>query len=355
MISTILIVDDEPSARETLIAMLEGQNYRLETAKNGAEALKIAARILPDLILLDVMMPSMDGFEVCRRIRSTPQLAEVPILILTALDNHASLMTGIEAGADDFLTKPIERRELISRVRTITRLNRYRSLLEQRENLQKMAEKVVAAQEDERKRLSRELHDELGQALTIQLISLRNLQEEISVPGTALYEQLQTLYNQTNQIYEDTHRLVQDLRPPALNTLSLKNAMQTYTTEFTLRTDLPIVFEADQTLPELSNLYNITLYRVLQEALTNIIKHAEASKIWVELSIEDDMIALIVQDNGHGFEYKESQLGGIGLTSLRERLTIAGGTFKITSTPELGTILSAYLPLKEGSRSQGAI
>jgi len=345
--SIILIVDDEPSARETLVAMLEGQGYQLEMAKNGSEALEIAKRVLPDLILLDVMMPAMDGFEVCRRVRSTPQLAEVPIIILTALDNHASLMTGIEAGADDFLTKPIERRELVSRVRTITRLNRYRSLLAQRENLQKMAERVVVAQEDERKRLSRELHDELGQALTIQLISLHNLQEEISVPGDALYERLQTLYDQTNEIYENLHQFVQDLRPPALNALSLKNAIQTYCTEFTRRTGLPIVFDADQAFPELSNLYNITLYRVLQEALTNIVKHAQANKIWVELSVDGDMIALIVQDNGHGFEYEKSQSEGIGLTSLRERLTIAGGRFKITSSLERGTILAAYLPLRD--------
>ena len=109
--STILIVDDEPSARETLTAMLEGQGYQLELAINGFEALQTAERIRPDLILLDVMMPGMDGFETCRRLRSTPQLAEVPIIILTALDNHASLMKGIESGADDFLSKPVERRE----------------------------------------------------------------------------------------------------------------------------------------------------------------------------------------------------------------------------------------------------
>ena len=107
--STVLIVDDDPSARETLIAMLESENYRLEIAKDGFQALQMIGHIQPDLILLDVMMPGMDGFEVCRRIRSTPQLAEVPILILTALDDRGSLLQGIEAGADDFLTKPVDR------------------------------------------------------------------------------------------------------------------------------------------------------------------------------------------------------------------------------------------------------
>src|SRR5512134_3797838 len=100
--STILIVDDDPSARETTVSMLEGSGYRIEEAKDGLHALQMLEHLQPDLILLDVMMPGMTGFEVCRRIRSTPGLAEVPIIMLTALDDRASLLQGIEAGADDF-------------------------------------------------------------------------------------------------------------------------------------------------------------------------------------------------------------------------------------------------------------
>ena len=95
--STILIVDDAASARETLLAMLEPENYQLHLAEDGFQALQMLATLQPDLILLDVMMPGLDGFEVCRRIRSTPKLAEVPIIILTALDDRASLLQGIEA------------------------------------------------------------------------------------------------------------------------------------------------------------------------------------------------------------------------------------------------------------------
>lgn len=346
--SIILIVDDDPSARETLEAMLDGQGYQLELATNGFEALEIAGHIRPDLILLDVMMPAMDGFEACRRLRSTPRLAEVPIIILTALDDHTSLMTGIEAGADDFLTKPVERRELVARVRTIIRLNRYRTLVEQRENLREMAERVVVAQEEERKRISRELHDELGQALTTHLFALRNLQEDLSTPGETLFEGLQRLHDQTNEIFLTIHRLAQDLRPPVLDALGLKLAMQTYCAEFTRRTKLPVTFEADQTSPPLPDVYNITLYRALQEALTNIIKHAQASHVWVELSFDDEeVVILTVQDNGQGFQENESQSKGIGLSGLRERLLLAGGDLKVTSSPKRGTILSAQLPLSE--------
>ncbi len=347
MKSTILIIDDDYSARETLVAMLEGQGYQLEMAINGTEALEIAQRTLPDLILLDVMMPEMDGFEVCRRMRAMPKLAEVPILILTALDDPMWLVQGIESGADDFLSKPISRQEIIARARTITRLNRYRTLLEQREDLRKMAGRVVSAQEDERKRLSRELHDDLGQALTTQMLTLRNLQAEFSSPEEPLYKGLENFHKQTHEIYTSIHHLVENLRPPALEALSLEDAMQTYCTDFTRRSGLEVVFDIDQNLPKFSDLYKITLYRILQEALTNITKHAQAKKIWVELSLEDEMISLTIQDNGKGFKYSQDQMQGMGLNGIKERLTLADGRFTINSTPERGTILVAQLPLQE--------
>jgi len=343
--STVLIVDDDLTARETLIAMLEGEQYDLQIAKDGIQALHMLEELQPDLILLDVMMPGMDGYEVCRRIRATPELAEVPIILLTALDDRASLVRGIEAGADDFLSKPADRRELTARVRTITRLNRYRTLVEQRENIRHMAEHTVAAQEQERQRISRELHDDLGQALTTHLLALRNLQEDLSLPAEKIFERLQSLHDQSYEMLVKIRTLARDLRPPVLDTLGLKVAMQTYCTEFTRRTHLPVIFEADASLPQFPDIYDITLYRVLQEALTNIIKHAQGSQVWVDLSTEDDFVNLTVQDNGIGFSEEESKSNGIGLTGLRERITIAGGTLNINSTPKLGTILSAQFPL----------
>jgi signal transduction histidine kinase len=301
------------------------------------------------LILLDVMMPGMDGFEVCRRIRSTPHLAEVPILILTALDDRDSLLKGIESGADDFLSKPVDRRELTARVRTITRLNRYRTLMEQRENIRHMAERVVSAQEEERQRISRELHDDLGQALTTHLLALRNLQEDLSLPVEMMFERLQSLHDQSYEILVKIRRLARDLRPPVLDALGLKVAMQTYCTEFTRRTHLPVIFEADEdaSLPELPDTYNTTLYRALQEALTNVVKHAQASQVWVDLSVEDDRVNLTVQDNGIGLGEEKSNSNGIGLAGLRERITIAGGTLNISSAAKRGTVLSAQFPLPE--------
>jgi signal transduction histidine kinase len=346
MKSTVLIVDDEQSGRMALEAILEGQGYNLKSAMNGPEALEKALAMTPDLILLDVMMPGMNGYEVCRQIRSTPVLAEVPIIILTALDDRESLLRGIEAGADDFLTKPVDRQELRARVRAITRLNRYRTLLLQRESLREMAERVVAAQEQERQRISRELHDDLGQALTAHMLNLRMLQEDPVFEKEHFHQHLGSLTSETNEIINKMRLLAQDLRPPILDALGLSIALKTYCHEFSRRTRIPIVIDIDPVFPSVTDLQAIILYRILQEALNNIIKHAQASQVWVELTIEDDHISLTVQDNGHGFDPNGQPKNGIGIAGMKERLALVGGQLFLSSTSTRGTILSAHLPLK---------
>jgi len=129
--SLILIVDDQPRSQMALASLLEPEGYRIAYASTGLEALTQMRLLAPDLVLLDVMMPEMDGFEVCRRLRADPALALIPVVMITALDDHASLLQGIESGADDFIAKPFNREELRARVRTITRLNRFRVLLDE--------------------------------------------------------------------------------------------------------------------------------------------------------------------------------------------------------------------------------
>ncbi|HKI54759.1 MAG TPA: HD domain-containing phosphohydrolase [Anaerolineales bacterium] len=147
MSSTVLVVDDEDSGRQTLEAILEGEGYNIEMAENGMQALEKARAILPDVILLDVMMPGMTGFEVCKHVRNDPLLAEIPIIVLTALDDRESLLTALKAGADDFISKPFDRFELRARLLGITRLNRYRKLIEERTNLHEAHTQLLDAYE----------------------------------------------------------------------------------------------------------------------------------------------------------------------------------------------------------------
>ncbi|MCX6952224.1 MAG: response regulator [Verrucomicrobia bacterium] len=141
----ILIVDDEPLNLTTLEAFLSGDGYELHFAENGRDACALAQVIQPDLILLDVMMPEMDGFAVCRYLRADPVLGRVPIIVVTALDDDASRLEGLRAGADDFLTKPCRREEIRARVRTVASLNRFRAIAEQSERFQRLYELAPVA------------------------------------------------------------------------------------------------------------------------------------------------------------------------------------------------------------------
>lgn len=185
--SLVLIVDDEYIGRETLQSVLEGEGYELEMAENGLQAIEKAKKLLPDVILLDVMMPGMTGFEVCQRIRSDPQIAEIPIIILTALDDRESLLNALKAGADDFISKPFDRYELRARLLGITRLNRYQKLLQERAKLREANAQLLNAYEATIEGLSHALdlrdretegHSRRVTELTIKLAQAINMSEQ---------------------------------------------------------------------------------------------------------------------------------------------------------------------------------
>jgi CheY-like chemotaxis protein len=118
----ILIVDDERRNRQLLEVMLGGEGYEIEMASSGAEALAMVATRAPNLVLLDVMMPGMNGYEVAASLKVDPLTRHIPIIILTALDDRNSRLHGLSAGAEEFLTKPVNRHELCLRVRNLLRL-----------------------------------------------------------------------------------------------------------------------------------------------------------------------------------------------------------------------------------------
>jgi two-component system alkaline phosphatase synthesis response regulator PhoP len=129
-ISTVLVVDDNPQNLELLLAYLEDLDCRTVSATQGAEAIDKAKQMLPDLILLDVMMPKMSGFEVCKRLKNDPRTADIPIIMVTALSELGDIERAIDSGTDDFLSKPVNRLELITRVKTMLRLKHLTDKLE---------------------------------------------------------------------------------------------------------------------------------------------------------------------------------------------------------------------------------
>jgi DNA-binding response OmpR family regulator len=135
---TVLLVDDDPLIHKIVEASLMKDNFRVLYASNGEAGLAMAQQNKPDVVLLDVVMPGMDGFEVCQKLRQDPYLQYVPIIILTALDDRDSKVQGLEAGADDYICKPFDKLEFRARVRTVTRLNRLGSCQDELDYLQKL-------------------------------------------------------------------------------------------------------------------------------------------------------------------------------------------------------------------------
>ena len=221
------------------------------------------------------------------------------------------------------------------------------------EAIQKLAKRVVFAQEEERQRVSRELHDEAGQALTALKISLELIRAELPIEAEALRQHLAEAINLTDATKERIRLLARDLRPPALDTVGLNLTLQAFCRDFSKRTQLSIRYEGTE-VPGLSDAMNICLYRVLQEALTNVAKHSHASRVEVELVVDADAVRLMVADNGRGVDRAArrsllKQPAGIGLLGMQERLELFGGRLDVESEPGQGVRLVAHLPLKEGA------
>jgi DNA-binding response OmpR family regulator len=138
---TILAIDDDPLVLKVIEASLIKEKYNIIFAPDGETGIKIASECDPDLILLDVVMPGIDGFETCARIRRNPKLQFTPVIILTALDDRDSKIQGLEAGADDYICKPFDKIEFRARVKTITRLNRLNRLATINDLLNQIKEK----------------------------------------------------------------------------------------------------------------------------------------------------------------------------------------------------------------------
>jgi len=207
-----------------------------------------------------------------------------------------------------------------------------------------MGERVMNADEEQRQEIAREINDTIGQALTDHQVQLHQLLESVPDRFADFRSPIIDLITETNTIFTRLNLIVQKLRPPLLDKMSLPDALREYSSDFALRTELPIHFEVGGEFSRLPESVSVTLYRVLQEALINVVKHAEATQTWVTLISTAQEITLTVQDNGKGTTKKELAMVGHGLHGLRERTTLSGGTFHIVSSPGYGMIITVRFP-----------
>jgi two-component system sensor histidine kinase UhpB len=231
-------------------------------------------------------------------------------------------------------------------------------LQEHRGLLQKMSEQVLAAQEDERKRIARELHDETAQALTTLLVRLKIL--ERARTATEMRRQIDELRELTAQTLEAVRKLAVELRPATLDDLGLLAALEAYAESYSSRIPVRVTFRADgfaQSQNEredgrLPPQVELVLYRVVQEALTNVAKHANADNVRVELRRGPDQVVAVVADDGEGFNVEEmmrSRERGLGLFGMQERLALVRGQLVIDSAPGKGTTIHARVPSRLGT------
>lgn len=216
-----------------------------------------------------------------------------------------------------------------------------------REQLRRLTQQVVTTQEEERQRISRELHDEAGQALTALSISLELMQNNLPNDPTLLGQRLAEAASLTTQTMGQIRLLARDLRPPSLDMLGLDLTLEGFCREFAQRTGLNIHYTG-ATLPELPGSVSITFYRLLQESLTNIARHAQAQNVQVVLGYDGEKLSLLVADDGKGFEMARTATPtglpvGNGLLGMRERLDLLGGSLEIESQPGQGTRLLAFV------------
>jgi signal transduction histidine kinase len=203
--------------------------------------------------------------------------------------------------------------------------------------------RVVEAQELERRRLARELHDETGQALTSILLGLKGLEERMDDPGSrAAAQQLRGLVVSTLQ---DVRRLAVELRPSALDDFGLVAALERLTDSFSETTGISADFQSALADDRLPGEVETALYRIVQESLTNVVKHAQARRVSILLTRKDGAVKAVVEDDGRGFDPSDRADGGFGLVGMRERLALLGGRLEVESARENGTTVAAEVPV----------
>lgn len=451
---SVLIVDDMAASRQLLSDMLSGQGYRLVLAASGAEALALAAAEPPDLILLDLMMPDIDGYEVCRTLRADPRSAHVPVLIVTALDDRASRLAGLEAGCDDFLTKPVDLLELRARARTIVKLNRFRLLLDEQRRFERlfelspnglliadgrgvvqlanaalaqlvgaadpaelvglrlvdmlapadrapcaaMLEAVVGEQraganlaavlvgrdqsrrpveldsgwfewagapavqvvvrdvsdrkraellEEDRRRLAFDLHDDVAQTATAAYRQLERLRHRFRPRNPEARADLDRAVELVQRLMRETRNLLAGLRPTALDDFGLAAALRMHCAALAPDGLAVEVHEALGAL-RLDPAVETALFRIAQEALTNVRKHAGVATARLSLLAEGGVLRLVVEDQGGGLRPDPGPAPAgarLGLRGMHERAALIGARLALESEPGRGTRVIAELPL----------
>jgi two-component system, sensor histidine kinase and response regulator len=355
----ILIVDDTPDNLRLLSSALTEDGYKVRSVINGTMALMGAQAAPPDLIVLDIKMPDLDGYEVCKRLKQHQNTREIPVIFVSALDEVFDKVKAFNSGGVDYIQKPFHIEEVRARIEnqlTIRRLqiqlqDRHDRLqqtqaelvqaLEQERSLKQRIEEMAAI--EERNRIAREIHDSLGH-------SLMALNVQIQAAATLLFTdptQAQSFLTQAQRLgaiaIQEVRESVRALRTDERPELPLADTIAALAEEFRQVTGITPTI-CDRLTQPVSVSISKTLYRIVQEALTNISKYAEATQVQIQLATTNDLIYMKIADNGRGFD-RHQQAPGFGLQGMQERVAALNGEFRLTTSPGAGCQIQVKLPV----------
>ncbi len=340
----ILLVDDEIESLSGMRDVLSELGYRVKGCLSGGDALAALKERRCDILLTDLVMPDIDGITLMKRAKELD-----PFIICIMVTGHASIQTAVEVmkeGAFDYITKPYDWKMLrlaVSRALEVRRLMQSEEQMRiSRDQWRTFARHSVEGLEKERQRIARELHDGVGQNLIALAMNL-NFIRASQTPDNAgeTNQRLNDALDILHDIKQTIRNVITDFRPPVLDDFGLLPAILSHSDKFSKHTGLHISVEGDEDMPRLTDFAEITLYRIVQEALTNVAKHAQARNVTICLKQSGAHVLLEIRDDGAGFDVSPScftrEAGPWGLINMRERAESIGGTLRVVSDKGKGT------------------
>lgn len=369
----ILIVEDTLESLALLNDLMVSAGYSTRQAQDGEMALFSLRNKKPDLILLDVRMPVMDGFEVCRELKKDPDTADIPVIFLSALQDKEARIQGLKLGAVDYIGKPYDPDEVLLRVNMHMELRNLQlhlgemcdlrtrqlekeindhlrtenELSESKKKLQELASYLEDVREEERSRIAREIHDELGQALTVLNIDLTRLGTRLDEPKDVLKKGIDDIIEILSQASDTARRISENLRPGMLDLLGLDIAIENHIQTFSKMSGIDCDFLVDNPNNlEASKRVATAAFRIVQESLTNVARHAKANRATTTIAYLDKELVVVVQDNGQGIVENPdtNRSRGFGILGMSERAQALGGNIQVESSAGKGTRIEASLP-----------
>lgn len=351
----VLIIEDHPADQAILLDALSQQTdsefelFSAERLSCGIEALENQPM---DLVILDLGLPDSQGIQTFTDLQK--RFPNVPVLVLTGLNDENTGIEAMQHGAQDYLVKNQIQPLLLGRtVRYAIERQRYAIELKKSENrLRLLAARLNSVREQERTLISREIHDQLGQLLTGFKMDLRWIERRLKTPPSEadlnqVREKVVVAEDLIDKAIESVQRIAIELRPAVLDHLGITEAIRDESRRFEGRTGTPVHLDLNELVYPPSGDTATACFRIFQELLTNVARHSGASRVEVDLTIEDDNLLLTVIDNGRGFSTTLiDQSTSLGLLGMSERASILRGQIDIYTAPGKGTRTVTRIPMK---------